>query len=138
MGRETTTYICEIEDSHREIAKKNIIKHLATISFIGFTGGYTIIMGVGSVSASRMAMEKANMKVNDIDYWKINEAFYIMALNCIKELGIDPDRVNVMGGLTAIGHPLGTMGIYLVGTLTRISPANFWHFSKTISASSRG
>ena len=54
-------------------------------------------MGVRPISASRIALEKACMKVNDIDYWKTNEAFCIMALNCIKELGIDPDRVNVMG-----------------------------------------
>jgi len=57
-----------------------------------------------------MALEKADMKVNDIDYWEINEAFCIMALNCIKGLGIDPDCVNVMGGVTAIGHPLGPWG----------------------------
>jgi acetyl-CoA C-acetyltransferase len=70
-----------------------------------------------------MALEKAGLQVSDIDYWEINEAFCIVALNCIKELGLDPDRVNVMGGATAIGHPLGATGIRLVGTLARILDA---------------
>jgi acetyl-CoA acyltransferase len=104
----------------KETAKKKGIKPLATISSIGFAGVDPTIMGVGPVPASRMALEKAGMKVNDIDYWEINEAFCIVALNCIKELGIDPDRVNIMGGATAIGHPLGATGIRLVGTLARI------------------
>ena len=67
-----------------------------------------------------MALEKAGWQVKDIDYWEINEAFAIVVLNCIKELGIDPERVNVMGGGTAIGHALGATGIRLVGTLARI------------------
>ena len=77
-------------------------------------------MGAGPVPASKMAVEKAGLQVSDIDYWEINEAFCIVALNCIKELGLDPDTVNVMGGATAIGHPLGATGIRLVGTLARI------------------
>ena len=104
----------------KQTAKKKGIKPLATISSIGFVGVDPTIMGVGPVPASRMALDKAGMKVNDIDYWEINEAFCIVALNCIKELGIDPDRVNIMGGATAIGHPLGATGIRLVGTLARI------------------
>jgi len=104
----------------KETAKKKGIKPLATISSIGFAGVDPTIMGVGPVPASRMALDKAGMKVNDIDYWEINEAFCIVALNCIKELGIDPGRVNIMGGATAIGHPLGATGIRLVGTLARI------------------
>ncbi len=104
----------------KETAKKKGIKPLATIRSIGFAGVDPTIMGVGPVPASRMALEKADMKVKDIDYWEINEAFCIVALNCIKELGIDPDRVNIMGGATAIGHPLGATGIRLTGTLARI------------------
>jgi len=104
----------------RETAKKKGIVPMATIRSIGFAGVDPTIMGAGPVPASRMALEKACLKVKDIDYWEINEAFAIVALNCIKELGIDPDRVNVMGGGTAIGHPLGATGIRLVGTLSRI------------------
>ena len=104
----------------KETAKKKSIQPLATIRSIGFAGVDPTIMGVGPVPASRKALEKASLQVSDIDYWEINEAFCIVVLNCIEELGINPDRVNVMGGGTAIGHPLGATGIRLVGTLARI------------------
>jgi len=104
----------------KETAKKKGIESMATIRSIGFAGVDPSIMGVGPVPASRKALEKAGLQVKDIDYWEINEAFTIVVLNCIKELGIDPDRINVMGGGTAIGHALGATGIRLVGTLARI------------------
>jgi acetyl-CoA acyltransferase len=104
----------------KETAKKKGIKPLATIRSIGFAGVDPSLMGIGPVPASRMALEKAGLQAKDIDYWEINEAFCIVVLNCMKELGIDPDRINVMGGGTAIGHPLGATGIRLVGTLARI------------------
>ncbi|HVP80587.1 MAG TPA: acetyl-CoA C-acetyltransferase [Thermodesulfobacteriota bacterium] len=104
----------------KETAKKKGIKPLATIRSIGFAGVDPSIMGAGPVPASRMALEKAGLQAKDIDYWEINEAFCIVVLNCMKELGINPDRINVMGGGTAIGHPLGATGIRLVGTLARI------------------
>jgi acetyl-CoA C-acetyltransferase len=101
-------------------AKQKGIKPLATIRSIGFAGVDPTMMGHGPVPASKRALEKAGLKVSDIDFWEINEAFCIVALNCIKELGIDPDKVNIMGGGTAIGHPLGATGIRLTGTLARI------------------
>ena len=104
----------------KETAKKKGIQPMAVIRSIGFAGVDPTIMGVGPVPASRKALEKAGLQVKDIDYWEINEAFAIVVLNCAKELGIDPDRVNVMGGGLAIGHPLGATGIRLVGTLARI------------------
>jgi acetyl-CoA C-acetyltransferase len=104
----------------KETAKRRGLQPMATIRSIGFAGVDPSIMGVGPVPASRMALEKAGLQVKNIDYWEINEAFAIVVLNCIKELGIDPDRVNVMGGGTAIGHALGATGIRLVGTLARI------------------
>ena len=104
----------------KETAEKKGIKPMATIRSIGFAGVDPTIMGVGPVPASKKALEKAGLKASDIDFWEINEAFCIVALNCIKELGLDPDSVNVMGGGTAIGHPLGATGIRLVGTLARI------------------
>jgi acetyl-CoA C-acetyltransferase len=104
----------------KETAKKKGIVPMATIRSIGFAGVDPTIMGAGPVPASRMALEKAGLQAKDIDYWEINEAFAIVALNCIKELEIDPDRVNVMGGGTAIGHALGATGVRLVGTLSRI------------------
>ncbi|MGD0626038.1 MAG: acetyl-CoA C-acetyltransferase [Thermodesulfobacteriota bacterium] len=107
----------------KETAKKKGIQAMATLRSIGFAGVDPTIMGVGPVPASRKALAKAGLQVQDIDYWEINEAFCIVVLNCLKELGIDPERVNVMGGGTAIGHPLGASGVRLVGTLARILKA---------------
>jgi len=107
----------------KDTAKKKGIKPLATIRSIGFAGVDPTIMGHGPVPASQKALDSAGLKASDIDIWEINEAFAIVALNCIKELGLDPDRVNVMGGGIAIGHPLGATGIRLTGTLARILEA---------------
>ena len=94
----------------KETAKKKGIKPLATIRSIGFAGVDPTIMGHGPVPASKKALDKAGLKAADIDFWEINEAFCIVALNCIQQLGLDPQTVNVMGGGTAIGHPLGATG----------------------------
>lgn len=104
----------------KEKAKEKGIKPLAVIKSIGFAGVDPTIMGEGPVPASKKALQKAGLEAKDIDFWEINEAFSIVALNCIKELGIDPDKVNVKGGGIAIGHALGATGIRLVGTLARI------------------
>jgi acetyl-CoA acyltransferase len=104
----------------REAAEARGIKPLAFIRSIGFAGVDPTIMGAGPVPASQKALRTAGLNAGDIDYWEINEAFSIVALNCIKELGIDRERVNVMGGGIAIGHALGATGIRLVGTLARI------------------
>jgi acetyl-CoA acyltransferase len=104
----------------KETAEKKGIKPMATIRSIGFAGVDPTIMGVGPVPATKKALEFAGFEPKDVDYWEINEAFCVVVLNCIKELGLDPDRVNVMGGGTAIGHPLGATGVRLVGTLARI------------------
>ena len=93
---------------------------MATIRSIGFAGVDPTIMGAGPVPASQKALKKAGLQAQDVDYWEINEAFAIVALNCIKELGLNPDKVNVNGGGVAIGHALGATGIRLVGTLARI------------------
>jgi acetyl-CoA C-acetyltransferase len=107
----------------KETARNRGLKPSATIRSIGFAGVDPSIMGKGPVPATLRALEKIDLKAQDIHYWEINEAFCIVALNCIRELGIDPERVNVMGGATAIGHPLGATGIRLVGTLARILQA---------------
>ena len=104
----------------KETALKKGIRPLATIRSLGFAGVDPTIMGVGPVPATRMALEKVGLAAERIDYWEINEAFCAVALNCIRELAIDPDKVNVMGGGTAIGHALGSTGIRLTGTLARI------------------
>jgi acetyl-CoA C-acetyltransferase len=107
----------------KEKAKAKGIKPLATIRSIGFAGVDPTIMGAGPVPASKKALKAAGLSTSDIDYWEINEAFCIVPINCIKEFALDPERVNVMGGGTAIGHPLGASGCRLVGTLARILEA---------------
>jgi acetyl-CoA C-acetyltransferase len=104
----------------KEASQAKGIKPLATIKSIGFAGVDPTVMGAGPVPASQKALQKAGLQAKDVDYWEINEAFSIVALNCIKELGLDPDKVNVMGGAIAIGHALGATGIRLVGTLARV------------------
>jgi acetyl-CoA C-acetyltransferase len=104
----------------KEKAKQYNLKPLATIVSMGWAGVDPSVMGKGPVPASKMALKHAGLDVKDIDFWEINEAFCIVALYAIKELGIDPKKVNVKGGATAIGHPLGASGTRLVGTLARI------------------
>ncbi|KKL27125.1 hypothetical protein LCGC14_2388340, partial [marine sediment metagenome] len=78
------------------------------------------VMGRGPVPASQRALEYAGLTADDIDFWEINEAFCIVALNCMHKLNIPEEKVNVMGGSTAIGHPLGSTMVRLPGTLARI------------------
>jgi acetyl-CoA C-acetyltransferase len=66
--------------------------------------------------ASLKALRKAGMNASDIDLWEINEAFAAIPLRTIRELSIDPERVNVNGGAIALGHPLGATGAILVST----------------------
>jgi len=104
----------------REKAKEYNLKPLATVVSMGWAGVDPSMMGLGPVPASQKALKSAGLEAKDIDFWEINEAFSIVTLNAIKELGIDPEKVNVKGGALAIGHPLGASGTRLVGTLARI------------------
>ena len=75
------------------------------------------IMGRGPVPASRIALEKAGLKLEDMDLVEVNEAFAAQYLGVEKELGLDRSKVNVNGGAIALGHPLGATGTRLVITL---------------------
>jgi acetyl-CoA C-acetyltransferase len=103
-----------------EKAKKLGLEPLATIKSMGWAAVHPALMGKGPVPASKIALKRAGVNVEDIDFWEINEAFAIVTLWGIKELGIEPEKVNVKGGAIAIGHPLGATGARLVGTLARI------------------
>ncbi len=105
--------------SAQKAAQKGV-SPLAVIRSIGFAGVDPTIMGTGPVPAIAMALEKAGLRPSDIDAWEINEAFSIVVLNCIRELSLDSERVNLHGGGIALGHPLGATGVRLVGTLSRI------------------
>jgi acetyl-CoA C-acetyltransferase len=67
--------------------------------------------------AAKIALEKAGIKAEDIDLWEINEAFASVAVNSVRMLGIDEERVNVNGGAIALGHPIGASGARIIGTL---------------------
>jgi acetyl-CoA C-acetyltransferase len=68
-------------------------------------------------SASQKALEKAGLTADDIDLWEINEAFSSVALQSVRLLGIDEDKVNVNGGAVALGHPIGASGARILGAL---------------------
>jgi len=104
----------------KEKAKELGVTPLATIKGLGWAAVPPAVMGKGPVPASRMALKHAGLEVKDIDFWEINEAFCIVTLWDMKELGVNPEIVNIKGGATAIGHPLGATGARLMGTLARI------------------
>jgi acetyl-CoA C-acetyltransferase len=76
-------------------------------------------MGIGPVPATRKLLRRVNLSPRDMEVVELNEAFASQVLAVIRELGLDPDRVNVNGGAIAIGHPLGASGARLAGTLAR-------------------
>ncbi len=95
------------------------LKPLAKVKALGWAGVPPHVMGKGPVPASRKALQRAGVRVEDVDFWEINEAFAVVVLYAERELGLDEERVNVHGGAIAIGHPLGATGARLVGTLAR-------------------
>lgn len=93
------------------------LQPLARIAAYGTSGLDPAIMGMGPVSASRRALQRAGWNVADVDLFELNEAFAAQACAVNKELGIDPARVNVNGGAIAIGHPIGASGCRVLVTL---------------------
>ncbi len=98
-------------------AKKRGLKPLARIASWAHAGVEPEIMGTGPIPASRKALEKAGWKVSDLDLVESNEAFAAQSLCVVRELGLDPEKVNVNGGAIAIGHPIGASGARILTTL---------------------
>jgi len=98
-------------------AKKRGLKPLARIASWAHAGVEPEIMGTGPIPASRKALEKAGWKVGDLDLVESNEAFAAQSLCVVRELGLDPAKVNVNGGAIAIGHPIGASGARILTTL---------------------
>jgi len=90
---------------------------LARIAAFGTSGLDPKIMGMGPVSASRKALQRAGWKASDIDLFELNEAFAAQACAVNQQLDIDPAKVNVNGGAIAIGHPIGASGCRILVTL---------------------
>jgi 3-oxoadipyl-CoA thiolase len=92
---------------------------LARIVATATAGVDPAVMGLGPIPATRKALDRAGLTVQDIDVIELNEAFAAQSLACIRELGFDEEKVNPNGGAIAIGHPLGCSGARLAGTLVR-------------------
>ena len=100
-----------------EQAEKKLIKPLAKIVSWASVGVDPSIMGLGPIKAVREATKNAKWSLEEIDLFEINEAFAAQSIAVIRELGIDPNKVNVNGGAIALGHPIGASGARILITL---------------------
>ena len=100
-----------------EAVKKYGLEPMARIVSMAVAGVDPAIMGIGPVPATQKALQRAGLKVSELDLIELNEAFASQSIACIKELDIDNTKVNVNGGAIAIGHPLGCSGVRLSATL---------------------
>ncbi|HEY50028.1 MAG TPA: thiolase family protein [Dehalococcoidia bacterium] len=101
----------------KEKARELGLKPMVTIRSMAWSGIEPGIAPYGVCPVSKKALQRAGLSVGDIDLWETNEAFAVVPLVLIKELGIDPEKVNVNGGACGIGHPVGASGIWLLGTM---------------------
>ncbi|MBL7764130.1 MAG: acetyl-CoA C-acyltransferase [Chitinophagaceae bacterium] len=100
-----------------EAIKEYELTPLAKVISMGVAGVDPAIMGIGPVPATRKALQRAGLSISDIDLIELNEAFASQSIACIRELGIDSNKVNVNGGAIALGHPLGCSGARISTTL---------------------
>ncbi|GAA4255701.1 acetyl-CoA C-acyltransferase [Azospirillum formosense] len=96
-------------------AKANGLPILARIRSVAVAGCAPEVMGLGPVPAARKALARAGLSIRDIDVIELNEAFAAQAIACMRDLDIDPARVNLDGGAIALGHPLGATGARITG-----------------------
>ncbi len=97
--------------------KESGLRPLARIVGITRAALDPAIMGYGPVYATRKIMERTGMTVEQMDLVELNEAFASQAVACMRDLGLDPEKVNINGGAIALGHPLGSTGTRLIVTL---------------------
>ena len=93
------------------------LKPMARIVSMAVAGVDPAIMGIGPVPATQKALKRAGLTINDIDLVELNEAFASQSIACIRDLGLDINKVNVNGGAISIGHPLGCSGVRISTTL---------------------
>ena len=101
-----------------ERAKELGLRPMARVVATAVAGVDPAVMGIGPIPATRKALERAGLAIDDLDLIELNEAFASQSLVCIDELGLDPAKVNVNGGAIALGHPLGMSGARLITMLT--------------------
>jgi acetyl-CoA C-acetyltransferase len=123
-GRVTAGNCCPLNDGGAAVIVMSDTKAaelgltpLARVVATGVTGLSPEIMGYGPVEATRRALANAGMSIDDIDLVEINEAFAAQVIPSYRDLGIDPDRLNVNGGAIAVGHPFGMTGARITSTL---------------------
>ena len=109
------TLICE-----ENFAKKNGLEILGRIKSTAVEGCDPNFMGLGPISATKKALERAKISIKDIDIVELNEAFASQSLACIKDLEIDIKKVNLDGGAIALGHPLGATGARITGKAAQL------------------
>jgi len=114
---------CVVVVSEKFLKKHNLTP-LVEIDAAGVRGVHPNTMGLGPVNSTNTLCDKFGLKVSDFDVVELNEAFAVQSLACIKELGINPDIVNLNGGAIALGHPLGCSGARILTTLTHIMQNN--------------
>merc|ERR1712212_1249217 len=102
--------------SSEEASRRNLTP-LARIVCTATAGVEPALMGTGPIPAVRAALAKAGWTVDQVDLWELNEAFASQSLAVVKELGVDPAKVNVNGGSIALGHPIGASGCRVLVTL---------------------
>jgi acetyl-CoA acyltransferase len=100
-----------------KLMKQLNLKPIARLMSYAVAGVDPRIMGIGPVKAVPKALERAGLKLNDIDLIELNEAFAAQSIAVIRDLNIDPSKLNVNGGAIAMGHPLGSSGGRLSLTL---------------------
>ena len=100
-----------------DYAREHALRPLARVVSTAVAGVDPAVMGLGPIPATRKALERAGLAVGDLDLVELNEAFASQSIACVRELGLDPDKVNVNGGAIAIGHPLGMSGARLITML---------------------
>ena len=104
--------------------KKLGVKPLAKIVHLSVMGHDPVIMLEAPIPATKRALDKAGLSVDDIDLFEVNEAFGSVPVAYCKELGVDEEKINVNGGAIALGHPLGGSGTKLMATLVHALQRN--------------
>lgn len=99
------------------VLEKYSLKPLVRVSAMAIAGVDPAYMGIGPVPAMQKLLKRAGLQIGDVDLVELNEAFASQSLACIRDLELDPERVNVNGGAIAIGHPLGCSGVRISATL---------------------
>jgi acetyl-CoA C-acetyltransferase len=102
---------------NHETARQRGVAPLARVLAHAVTGVDPMVMGIGPISAVRKVLERAGLPASQIDLFELNEAFAAQSVAVVRELGVDPARVNVNGGAIALGHPIGASGARILTTL---------------------